>query len=268
MSMPYIITENTVTIFAGKAISVHSTHPNFNKVIEAIRNSDFDLAVSLSTLENAVAQYVSGTGIISVQNGEVLYKNKPMHNAVTSRILAMMRDGFSIIPMVRFLENLMRNPSRTAIEELYLFLEGNNLPITPEGNFLAYKAVDRNYKDYHTRTFDNSIGSVCTEDRNMVDDNRQVTCSKGLHFTSLGYAKNFGQDNGHIVVLEIDPADVVSIPYDYDNQKGRCCKYKVVAHNPDKSEILTSSVMRPTNSEKLQPAQQKRDRFGRFTSNS
>jgi len=30
------------------------------------------------------------------------------------------------------------------------------------------------------------------------------------------------------VIVKIDPADVVSIPSDYNNQKGRCCKYMVI----------------------------------------
>jgi hypothetical protein len=34
--------------------------------------------------------------------------------------------------------------------------------------------------------------------------------------------------NGHVLVVEIDPADVVSIPTDCNYQKLRTCKYKVV----------------------------------------
>lgn len=30
------------------------------------------------------------------------------------------------------------------------------------------------------------------------------------------------------MVLKINPQDVVSIPTDYNNTKGRCCKYTVV----------------------------------------
>jgi hypothetical protein len=32
-----------------------------------------------------------------------------------------------------------------------------------------------------------------------------------------------------VMILKINPADVVSIPTDYDGAKGRCCAYEVVA---------------------------------------
>jgi hypothetical protein len=33
-----------------------------------------------------------------------------------------------------------------------------------------------------------------------------------------------------MLVLAVSPADVVSIPHDYSNQKGRACKFSVVTH--------------------------------------
>jgi hypothetical protein len=82
--------------------------------------------------------------------------------------------------------------------------------------------------------------------RNMVNDNPNKTCSVGLHFASLEYIRGFHGGNP-IVLVEIDPADVVSIPVDYNNQKGRCCKYKVIAiHDKgDDSEIYDSPVVDP-----------------------
>ena len=36
------------------------------------------------------------------------------------------------------------------------------------------------------------------------------------------------------MVVKINPRDVVSIPEDYDNAKGRCCRYEVVGvYNDD-----------------------------------
>ena len=34
------------------------------------------------------------------------------------------------------------------------------------------------------------------------------------------------------MVLKINPRDVVSIPNDYNNQKGRCCRYEVIDEVP------------------------------------
>ena len=267
---PHIITEESVTIFdIDETFTCPSSHPNFLAVIDAIRDGDFDAAIELANVERAVSKYVSPIGAITVTDGEIFYKDKPLHNSLTTRILSMMSDGFEVTPMLLFLEKLMANPSKTAIDELYLFLEGNSLPITPEGNFLAYKAVRDTYMDIHSGTFSNTLGSVCSVERNQVDDDRQRTCSYGLHFTSLDYAKSFGGSSSPIMVLEINPADVVSIPYDYNNQKGRCCKYTVVAENYDKSEILDeASVMSVKDDVWVDTKGQARDARGRFASRS
>jgi len=66
-------------------------------------------------------------------------------------------------------------------------------------------------------------------DRGSVDDDRNRTCSNGLHFAAHSYAKMFGGGRGHMMVVEVDPADVVAIPNDYANQKGRAWKLSVIA---------------------------------------
>jgi hypothetical protein len=37
------------------------------------------------------------------------------------------------------------------------------------------------------------------------------------------------QRSNRVVIVKINPADVVSIPSDYKNTKGRCCRYEVIA---------------------------------------
>ena len=34
------------------------------------------------------------------------------------------------------------------------------------------------------------------------------------------------------MVIKINPRDVVSIPYDYNNEKMRCCRYEVIGEVP------------------------------------
>jgi hypothetical protein len=127
------------------------------------------------------------------------------------------------------MENLMKNPSKRSVDQVYGFLEKNNLPITEDGCFLAFKKVRRDYLDIHSGTIDNSIGQVVEMDRNLVDDNPDSHCSSGLHFCSESYLGSFGGGSDPVMILKIDPADVVSIPTDYNGAKGRCCKYEVIA---------------------------------------
>ena len=61
-----------------------------------------------------------------------------------------------------------------------------------------------------------------------VCDDASVGCSDGFHAGSLDYAEGFGR-GGNLMIVEINPADVVSVPNDSDCQKLRTCKYKVVS---------------------------------------
>lgn len=141
-----------------------------------------------------------------------------------------MSEGSPFKPLVKFLGKLMDNPSRRAVNELYTFLEHKSMPITPEGNFLAYKGVTDDFKDFHTRKFSNKIGDVLEMTRNRVCDDANVGCSHGFHAGSYDYAKSYANNGGNLMVVEIDPADVVSVPTDCSCQKLRTAKYKVVGH--------------------------------------
>jgi hypothetical protein len=77
------------------------------------------------------------------------------------------------------------------------------------------------------------VGDVVEQKRNEVDDIRDNVCSNGLHFCSMSYLPHYMGGNGRVVIVKINPADVVSIPSDYNNAKGRCCKYVVVGEHTD-----------------------------------
>ena len=142
-----------------------------------------------------------------------------------------MRDGFPFQPMIKFLGNILENPSNRAVQELYSFLEHKNLPITEDGCFLAYKAVDKNYMDKYSGTIDNSVGQSVTMQRRKVDDNCNNGCSDGLHVGALDYVESYRNEGNEdkVVIVKVNPQDVVSVPTDSECQKVRCCSYEVVA---------------------------------------
>jgi hypothetical protein len=238
MSYPFILQgDNVVIVIDGEPHTINKTHITYQKVVDAIKAKEWDFVKELINPVKVVVNYSQGN--INIADGELFWKGQPFHNALATRMVQMLNDGFDIDPMVNFMNNLMQNPSRQAVTELYGFLEKNSLPITPDGCFLAYKRVRENYMDCHTGTMDNSVGRVVEMERNMVDDNRNNTCSSGLHFCSHSYLSSFGGER--TVIVKIDPADVVSIPSDYNDAKGRACRYTVigeVGRNPeDKAEF-------------------------------
>ena len=225
MSIPYIIQADTVTVFVkNRPHTINRTHTHYEAVIKAIKSSDWDAIPKLVDIREVLVDYAFGK--VTIENNQIKWNGKSITNGMTRRILDMFKQGFAIEPMIRFMDKVMLNPSTYAVDELYTFLENNNLPITPEGNFLAYKKIRDNYTDCHTGKMDNSIGKTVSMPRTEVDANRNNTCSSGLHACSLEYLKSF--HGARTVIVEIDPQDFVSCPTDYNNAKIRVCKYKVI----------------------------------------
>lgn len=208
--------------------AVDKSHPNYSKVLEAAKAGDWDAIPNLVNISKAIKTFVGNYGDVDVDvdNGVVMYNGEELHGTLTDRLLRMMNEGFDVKPLVNFLSNLMQNPSKRSIDELYGFLEYGKMPITEDGHFLAYKRVNDDYTSVHDGKTDNSIGKIVEMPRNKVDDDKDRTCSHGLHFCSHGYLSNFS--GCRVVVLKVNPRDVVSIPSDYNNTKGRACRYEVV----------------------------------------
>ena len=225
MSYPFLIQgDNVVIVIDNKPHTINKTHITYQKVVDAIKAGDWETVKDVIEPKKVVLEY--GQGNVEVQGDKLFWKGKEFHNALSNRMIQMLQDGFPVEPLVAFMENLMQNPSYRSVKELYGFLEKNNLPITSDGHFLAYKKVRKDFKDCHTGTMDNSVGTVVEMERHEVDDNANNTCSNGLHFCSKDYLNHFGGER--TVIVKINPADVVSIPTDYDFSKGRACRYEVI----------------------------------------
>jgi hypothetical protein len=166
-------------------------------------------------------------GTVVVDRGVVRYNGDIVDNSLTTRIVRIAVSGKPIDPWIKFMENLYANPNHTTRAELYDWLAGCSLPLTTDGHFIAYKRVRENYTDVYSGTFDHSIGEkVAMANRAKVDPVRTNTCSTGLHFCSPGYLPHFS--GARCLILKINPADVVSIPVDYQYTKGRAWRYEVV----------------------------------------
>lgn len=241
---PATFSADSVTFYVDGFIpySAHKSLPNYEKLVAELRkpNPDNETLISYTQPAQRIAKAVAAAqasapdylpaGRISVTKSAVLYDGVPVKGVLVDRILALLADGFDIMPMVRFMENLYLNPATYARDELYLWLETSNLPITEDGCFLAYKRVLSNFTSIHDRRTKNDPGTTVSMPRQAVDPVRDRTCSTGLHFCSKEYLPSFGSwGNGHkTVLLKINPADVVSIPSDYNNSKGRAWKYEVL----------------------------------------
>lgn len=177
-------------------------------------------------------------GDIEIKENTVYYQGKALFNSLTDKIVRLLRQGLDAKPLISFLEKLMDNPSEHSRKQLYDFLDRYNFPICEDGDFLAYKKVRSDYGSVNegygivngivipNGTLSNRVGNVVEIPRERVEANPTVACGTGLHAGSLEYVENFS--GTRIIVVKINPQDVVSVPQDSCYQKIRCCKYIVV----------------------------------------
>ena len=213
----------------GQSYTIDTDHPKYQQALDSVRQKDWTGFVNLVNISKQVEDYFNGTDV-EIKDGSINFHGRVVHNTLTKRIIGFIREGLPHEPLLNFFKNLMENPSKRAVDELYDFLEVGELPITEDGCFLAFKNVRSNYLDIHSGKFDNSVGKVCEMPRNAVDEDKERTCSYGLHFCSIKYLPHFSDgENGKTMIVKINPKDVVAIPADYNNTKGRTCRYEVVA---------------------------------------
>jgi len=97
------------------------------------------------------------------------------------------------------------------------------------------------YTDNHTRTMRIVIGEEVHMPRADCNEDRQASCSSGLHFMNINHGGYFGDTP---IVILINPMNVVAFPK-YDNTKGRCCRYMPVAHAAVDPETGTLMPLNP-----------------------
>lgn len=245
----------SVTLEHGTSYVVATEHPAYMRLLKAFKAKDVEKFVEEYDAANAFNNFVGESSVVTIKDETVLYKGNEIHNSLTQRIIDLMRDGFDVMPMVKFLENLMKNPSKNSVDQLYDFLAHKHLPITDDGCFLAYKSVRSDYysvasgnltllkgkTDGNGRIY-NGVGEEILCERNEVDDNPSNHCSKGLHVGALSYAGPNGwyhNDSQRVVVVKVNPMNAVSVPSDHSYTKLRTCGYTVVT---DFKEALTRSV--------------------------
>jgi hypothetical protein len=225
-------------VMNGESLTIRANESpdSFDRAILALKNQNWDDLYSAMRPVKAFASKVNG---ITVDKNGVYWNGEPVANAVATRIMDFALAGLDHAPLCKFLEKLMLNPSMRAVKELYTFLEHQNLPITDNGNILAYKGVQNDWYSITSGTAKlikgnaqngkifNGVGQEIEMARHDVDDDKDRGCSYGLHAGTMGYATGFGR-GGRVVIVEINPKDVVSIPTDCSFQKLRTCAYKVV----------------------------------------
>lgn len=191
--------------------------------------------------------------------GEPAYRivhGDPVEEMVFTTVLRLTRENSDLAPLGKFLSRLDRNPSEASRSQLFGWLKAGGFTITTDGMIVGYKSVRADglsacsgrepvtvqHQDGSTETVNGHVpypvGATVWMDRNLVDSDRDSACSVGLHVGTFGYAKRFSTQ---MLVVLVDPADVVSVPTDCNAQKMRVCRLHVAALHD--GEQIASTVI-------------------------
>jgi hypothetical protein len=168
----------------------------------------------------------------------------PVAETVLSTALRLARETADMAPLGAFLRRLERNPSQASRSQLFGWLKAGGFTLTTDGLIVGYKSVRNDgfsavagreavtvlHQDGTRETITGNVpypvGAAVWMDRGLVDSDRHSACSVGLHVGTYSYASNFSQQ---MLVVLVDPADVVSVPADHNAEKMRVCRLSVAA---------------------------------------
>lgn len=238
---------NIAVFLPGRPLPLvaHSSHPNWDEIIEQVEADDEDGLVELFDLAEAAAVKFREalSDRVSVDNGTVYLDGDPVDNALTNQVLRFLQEDVDDwAPLVNFFEKVQANPNEHSREQLYEWITRHALTITEEGDIVAYKGVTSdnqgNLVSQHsgsaivngkplTGRIPNAIGSTIEMARSTVQHDPSTGCSTGLHVGTYEYAQSYSR-SGALLEVRINPRDVVSVPSDCSHQKMRVCRYTVV----------------------------------------
>lgn len=227
--MHYKVTRLGCTVsFNGAVGQMSRTDPKFDAAMKAIAADDMDALAALVLPSYALSTYSDFE--LEVIDGQLCIDGRKLPDMLTADIMELYHSGLPYAHLTNFWRRLSKNPSTNSVEQLYTFMRRNNLPVTPDGCLAAYKSVRKigtgTYVSHHDGSFKYELGRPSSEPRENVVDDPTMACGPGLHVGSYEYANDFyaRDESSAMLVVIVDPADVVSVPTDLGYVKCRACR--------------------------------------------
>lgn len=236
-----------LTVFQndGSLLAATGDHPRFEEIRELLVNgnpNDVNLEDLFSPGKGITTEFAKISTELSIRGDRLFYEGEELSGVLADKIIDLYEAQEDYAPFVLFLEKLKTNPVQDSIDNLYRFLAAGDFVIADDGDFIAYKGLNYEFRSIHSGPvirngveFDGHVlnvpGDVIEMDRGDVTWNPNVACGKGLHAGTWDYASGFGRN---VVKVKINPKYVVSVPRDSSDQKVRVCRYTVVEQVTDR----------------------------------
>ncbi len=228
--------DSIVFVVSGTSYKVVKGDKNYYAVAKAIKdNKNGDEILEIFRVGGNIQAVLKDMPRVTFDGTNVFVDGEVLHDSIVQKVVNIARDGLPVEPVLKFIDNVSKNPSFNSRQQGYGFLEHSDIALTEDGYFIAFRAVANNYlskranKDGSVNR--NMVGDVVEMDRSLVDDNPDNHCSQGLHVGSIKYAGQGGFYHNYgdrTMLVKVNPADIVSVPNDHSCQKCRVCKYEVV----------------------------------------
>ena len=254
--MFYFKDDNQLTVYFadGNSAVWQNSNPQFGKVLDLCQSNNWIKIEMLhnqaKTLLNNKAYIQDNNLIIEKEQSTVTIGLKDSPNEeckdVISFIKLLKNKGVidtEIESIKPFLKNMFKNPFIDAVHEIYEYCKAMDFEITEDGCFLAYKYVNKDLTSCYDNTTKHAIGKYT--EVSVFDTNRRNECSQGLHFCAKSYLDCCSSNT--IIIVKVNPKDVVSIPLDYDFAKGRCKRYMMVGYLAPNGTLQTTNLEEATN---------------------
>lgn len=250
----------------GESETIPESHVSFKAIIEKLisgKANDEDIRDLTGVLKTVARKMSALSERVSVDGKSVYFDGDPLRGEIGDLIKKMFEEGRALDfkPLVNFLEKAATNPSLKSIDDLYRWITNGDLVIDPEGDIVAYKGVHIDDEGvsisiHAGKAFvngeevvghiPNKPGTVISMARSEVNDNEFAHCSYGLHAGTYEYANSFrrwgGANGSRLILVKINPRDVVSVPNDHSSAKMRVSRYTVLS---EIEERLVEAVYQP-----------------------
>lgn len=235
-------------------------HPAWDRIIQGVMSEDANVYKLFDVGAVAAEAFKRLSDRVTISGGNVYFDNEKVNGALEEQISRFVEAGTEEdwLPLIKFYEKVMTNLNQHTREQLYRWLNQQQITITEDGDFIAYKGVKpRKATDdfewesisggraivngtVYSGNIPNDVGAIVEMPRGEVQHDPSVGCHTGLHAGTWAYAKDFSK--GAVLRVAINPRDVVSVPTDCNDAKLRTCRYTVLEVT-DKENLET--VYRP-----------------------
>jgi hypothetical protein len=235
----------SVTYSDGDIATVPESHESFEQLLNLINSGaeEDEVRNLIDIILGAGKRLTQLSERVSFKGRTLFFDGDPIDGALVDTIIELVAAGTDdekLHSVVNFLEKVKTNPNITTIDGLYKWITNGDLVIHPDGDFIAYKGCQgkgdqRTSQSFGTAFVDgeeitgyipNPDGAVVSMPRSTVDDGSYNMCSTGLHIATHGFAQGFA--HGEVILVKVNPRDVVSVPSDESFKKLRVCRYKVL----------------------------------------